>query len=89
VGDIDAVTALLEDAASYVVRCRGGWSKNWSVSVFEEVKYAGYKNDESIRPYWEDGSWHKAYLAEYAHQESLLVRYPMQEERAENTIHVD
>lgn len=41
-----------------------GWCTNWSLSLFSDEKYAGYKDDPAIIPYHEDNSWAKGYIAE-------------------------
>jgi hypothetical protein len=52
------------------------WSTNWSLSLFSDEKYAGYKDDPEIIPYHEDNSWAKGYKAEYDRRTSTLISYP-------------
>jgi hypothetical protein len=77
VSDLSAMKKLLEQAREYISRCRPGWSSEWSVSVFSEAKYVGYKDEPAIVEFHKDGSWSRAYLAEYDHEKGVLTRYPL------------
>lgn len=90
VSDLRNVRALLRQAKEYVERCQKTWSRNWSISIFSEAKYAGYKDEKEIRKYVMDGSWERAYLGEYDNQYGLLVRYPLHmSKRTEDKITVE
>ena len=52
------------------------WKDIWSLSVFSDPKYAGYKDEEHIIPYHKNNSWAKAYVAEYDSQTNTLTSYP-------------
>ena len=52
------------------------WKNPWSLSVFSEEKYAGYKDEGHIVQYHEDNSWAKAYVAEYSEESGELMSYP-------------
>jgi len=56
--------------------CRSNWGNTWSVSFFSDAKHAGYKHDDSIKPFVRDGSWSRAYLGEYEHAEGKLTLHP-------------
>ena len=57
-------------------QCRPGWGKSWAVSFFTDPKYAGYKSDYQLQVFVRNGSWSKAYLAEYERQTQRLVLNP-------------
>ncbi|KJY95776.1 hypothetical protein CWC12_01405 [Pseudoalteromonas ruthenica] len=40
------------------------WQDDWSISVFSNAKYAGYKDEKDIIPLHADNKWINAYLAE-------------------------
>ncbi|WP_138548156.1 hypothetical protein [Pseudoalteromonas ruthenica] len=40
------------------------WQDDWSISVFSNAKYAGYKDEKDIIPLHADNKWTNAYLAE-------------------------
>jgi hypothetical protein len=52
------------------------WSGVWSLSVFSDEKYAGYKDEKDIVHYHADNSWANAYIAEYSEDTHELVSYP-------------
>ncbi len=52
------------------------WKDNWSLSLFSDPQYAGYKDEEHIIPFHKNNSWAKAYVAEYDSQSKTLVSYP-------------
>jgi hypothetical protein len=41
------------------------WKDNWSLSVFSEKKFAGYKDEPNIIPFHNNDEWSKGYLAEF------------------------
>lgn len=41
------------------------WSGDWSISLFADKKYAGYKDEKEIIPYHKDNEWAKSYVGEY------------------------
>jgi len=49
----------------------------WCLSIFSEPRFAGWKHEERIMPYVEDGTWPTAYLGEYCSKTGVLVRYPL------------
>lgn len=51
------------------------------MSFFSDAKYAGYKSDENIAALVANGSWAKAYLAEYERLTQRLVLNPAERER--------
>lgn len=71
------VNKLLENAKRYITSCKKEWSNGWSVSIFSDAKYSGYKDDPKLRQYVMDGSWEKAYLAEYDNGDMKLTLYPL------------
>ena len=62
-------------------QCRPGWGRSWAVSFFSDAKYSGYKSDENMAAFVANGSWSKAYLAEYERQTHRLILYPAERER--------
>lgn len=62
-------------------QCRPGWGKTWAVSFFSDAKYAGYKSDENVAALVANGSWAKAYLAEYERETQRLILNPAERER--------
>lgn len=52
------------------------WQQVWSLSVFAEAKYAGYKDEANIIQYHKDNLWAKAYLLEYDHANRSLTKNP-------------
>lgn len=52
------------------------WKGLWSLSLFSESKYAGYKDEESIIQYHSDNSWATAYIAEYDSENNILTSSP-------------
>jgi len=62
-------------------QCRPGWGRKWAVSLFSEAKYAGYKSDDNMAALVANGSWAKAYLAEYERQTQRLILNPAEREK--------
>jgi len=52
------------------------WQQDWSLSVFTEAKYAGYKDEPNIIQYHKNNLWAKAYLLEYDHANKSLIKNP-------------
>ncbi len=52
------------------------WQSDWSLSVFTDVKYAGYKDEERIAPFHKNNMWAKAYLFEYDKISGSLIESP-------------
>ncbi len=52
------------------------WSKDWRISVFTSIKYAGYKDEPNIIPLHKNNNWAKAYLAEYIGSENKYISMP-------------
>jgi hypothetical protein len=57
--------------------CRPEWENAWNASFFSRPKYAGYKTDAVVQKYVEDGTWGKAYLAEYDASSKRLTMWPL------------
>ena len=62
-------------------QCRPDWGRAWAVSFFSDPKYAGYKSDENMAALVANGSWAKAFLAEYERQTQRLILNPAERER--------
>ena len=52
------------------------WSGRWSLSVYTDAALARYKDDPQVEAAVKDGSWAKAYLAEYEAASKKLTRNP-------------
>lgn len=52
------------------------WSGDWSISLFAEEKYAGYKDEKHIIPYHQNNEWAEAYLGEYDGAEKVYTGLP-------------
>lgn len=72
---------LLLPLQASLKQCRPSWGRTWAVSFFSDAKYAGYKSDENIAALVANGSWAKAYLAEYERLTQRLVLNPAERER--------
>lgn len=72
----EAAKTLIQGAESYIHACRTAWTTKWSVSVFSDRKYAGYKDEQSLLPHVQSGAWQQAYLAEYDRADGSLVLFP-------------
>jgi hypothetical protein len=72
---------LLLPLQAYLKQCRPNWGRMWAVSFFSDPKYAGYKSDENIATLVANGSWAKAYLAEYERLTQRLILNPAERER--------
>lgn len=72
---------LLLSLQTSLNQCRPSWGRTWSVSFFSDAKYAGYKSDNNMAAFVREGSWSKAYLAEYERQTQRLVMNPAQRGR--------
>lgn len=62
-------------------QCRPNWGRTWAVSFFSDAKYAGYKSDDNMAALVANGSWAKAYLAEYERQTQRLILNPADKSR--------
>lgn len=52
------------------------WQFDWALSVFTDVKYAGYKDEERIMPFHKKNMWAKAYVLEYDQMSKSLIESP-------------
>lgn len=52
------------------------WSVDWSISLFKNAKYAGYKDEKHIIPYHKNDEWTKAYLGEYDGASRTYTEFP-------------
>jgi hypothetical protein len=52
------------------------WSNDWSISLFTNEKYAGYKDEQHIVPYHRNNEWAKAYLGEYDGHSQTYASFP-------------
>jgi len=59
-----------------VEKCRPSWGKDWSVSVFSEATYAGYKDEPQLEESVKDGRWSRAYVGEYDRTSQKLTLSP-------------
>jgi hypothetical protein len=59
-----------------VEKCRPSWGKDWSVSVFTEATYAGYKDEPQLQEFVKDGRWGRAYVGEYDRTSQKLTLNP-------------
>ena len=59
-----------------VEKCRPSWGKDWSVSVFSETVYAGYKDEPQLQEFLKDGRWSRAYVGEYDRRSQKLTLNP-------------
>jgi hypothetical protein len=59
-----------------VEKCRPSWGKDWSVSVFSEATYAGYKDEPQLQEFVKDGRWSRAYVGEYDRTSQKLTLNP-------------
>ncbi len=84
VSQIDTVARarkVLLSLQSSLKQCRPGWGNTWAVSFFSNAKYAGYKSDDNMAAFVANGSWSKAYLAEYERETQRLIMNPAERER--------
>jgi hypothetical protein len=59
-----------------VQTCRPSWRKGWSMSVFSESTYAGYKDEPQLQELVRDGRWGRAYVGEYDRASQKLILNP-------------
>jgi len=71
-----------------VEKCRPSWGKDWSVSVFSEATYAGYKDDPQLQEFVKDGRWSHAYVGEYDRTSQKLTLNP-QDPKKMKSLQVD
>jgi len=72
---------LLLPLQASLKQCRPGWGRAWAVSFFSDSKYAGYKSDDNMAAFVANGSWSRAYLAEYERETQRLVLNPAAREK--------
>lgn len=72
--DVPAIKENITDLEKCFVKSQ--WQKDWSLSVFTDAKYAGYKDEENIIPHHKNNMWAKAYLLEYGHSNKSLIKEP-------------
>ena len=72
---------LLLPLQASLKQCRPNWGRTWAVSFFSDAKYAGYKSDDNMAALVANGSWAKAYLAEYERQTQRLILNPADKSR--------
>ena len=64
---------------------RPKWSRDWTVSVFEDAKLAGHKDDMPPSAL-KDGSWVRSYIAEYTARDGKLVIFPLDPKRMKTRV---
>jgi len=74
-GSRSKASPVLRLMRAYVAKCRPGWGRRWSASFFTNRELAGYKDEQSPKVL-QDGSWAKAYLAEYENETDRLTLHP-------------
>ena len=72
----EETSALVRKAESCVLG-QPRWAGVYSLSVFSERKFAGYKTDDSILPFVKSGEWDGAYLIEYDRATTELTTLPL------------
>jgi len=87
--DINHVKELIVSANTYISMCCKNWNNKWSVSFFSEEKYVGYKDENEVHDYVDDGSWYLAYLGEYDHAERQLTLFPLEPGKIKKIDRVD
>jgi hypothetical protein len=65
----------LNSIRAYVAKCHPDWGRHWNASFFADRKFAGYKDEQPAR-FMKDGTWAKAYLAEYENETGRLTLHP-------------
>jgi len=60
---------------AYVAKCHPDWGRHWNASFFADRQLAGYKDELPAR-FMKDGTWAKAYLAEYENETGRLTLHP-------------
>ena len=66
----------LHEIRAFVAKCRAAWGQDWRASFFSDSKFAGYKDEPGLAESVRDGSWARAYLAEYDNSTAQLILYP-------------
>lgn len=58
------------DTINTITEClkHSQWERLWSLSVFSEKRYAGYKDEPEIIQFHKNDMWSKGYIAEYDSQ---------------------
>lgn len=52
------------------------WKTEWSISIFTDKKFAGYKNESDIIPYHKGNIWAQSYIGEYEGKNKRYMSYP-------------
>lgn len=52
------------------------WKADWSLSLFTDAKFAGYKDEKSIIPYHKNNQWAKSYILEFDNSEKTMIKNP-------------
>lgn len=55
---------------------KSSWSNDWSVSLFINKKYAGYKDEPKIIEYHQNNEWAKAYIGEFDGPSKTYTKSP-------------
>jgi hypothetical protein len=80
-GDIlashEALRTFITDLTSEIGRHYPEWGSRWSVSLFSDPSLATYKDDDRVRVAIQDGTWTRAYLAEFDHETHTMTSAPM------------
>jgi hypothetical protein len=67
---------VVRKLSKLVHECRPNWNSTWVVSFFTDAKFVGYKDDPSLRTFVTDGSWSRAYIAEYDRHSGTMNLMP-------------
>jgi hypothetical protein len=81
IGEKEHVSRLVRRMRVFMRECHGAWGDSWSLSVFSEGKYAGYKDEDGIISYARDGTWQSNYWGEYQNDTRRIVVYPLDQRR--------
>src|SRR6476660_2891753 len=66
----------IHEIRAFVAKCRAAWGQDWHASFFSDSKFAGYKDEPGLAESVRDGSWARAYVAEYDNSTAQLILYP-------------
>jgi hypothetical protein len=67
---------VMRNLSKLVHECRPNWNATWAVSVFTDAKFVRYKDDPSLSTFVADGSWSRAYIAEYDRHSKTMTLMP-------------
>src|SRR5262249_798023 len=84
IDNVRGARAVLKPIQEAITKCRTSWDEKWSVSFFTDRKYAVYKDEPQVREYLADGTWNRAYVAEYDHTSQRLTLYPLDPKKAKS-----